>query len=403
MTQKRFVITAFFLIIILILSVTLAAIIISNRQNDTTRDGFTEDYLGDTIPANFHQGQTPADPTPLINTSSPRMVYEVVISWIFEKNAVYTHYGGTLRASIGNNGTLPLYIYKIGIKPTWPVKGNQRFPLDEYISVDTGVYVNTTNKEYVGMLYFPGPESSGNYEYNILFWAYQQNADGTWNDCGKQVSTSRQIDVIDFETASSYKRHYNLPHYFDKINSVVDPTSDRVINLSHKLAGEFSGPFNIYQVGAIFDYIYENIIYVSDPASSENYWCTPEQTLDIGGDCEDFSTLMASLLISIGGAVRMYLTDSHAFVALYIGNDSSVDPILEALQDYYNSNIPLFWFSDELGNWLILDAIGTFYAGGLPLGAAPVVNTDDNGSGSGSEWTWDFTETKNLYVVDIKP
>jgi hypothetical protein len=91
-------------------------------------------------------------------------------------------------------------------------------------------------------------------------------------------------------------------------------------------------------------------------------------------------------------------------LALYIGNESEVQPIIEAIRDYYQSNIPIFWLSDELGAWLILDTIGSIYTGGLPLGASPVRTQEDIDSDlndfSGS---WDFIDTENLYIVDIKP
>jgi hypothetical protein len=404
MSQKGLFVTVIFFIILLILSVTLTSIILSRPRNDESRDGFTEDFLADTVPAVYSIGSPVQDTKPEVSTSKPKPIHSVVISWIFEKNSVYVRYGGTLKAFIENNGTSRLYIYGLGIKPDWPINASNEISKENYISIDVGIFINVSEKKYVGLLHFPGPAYSSEFDYSMIFWGYQENEYGSWNDCGIQLSTPKTIDVVPLPFASEYKQHYNLPHYFDKVNEIVDPTSEKVINLSRKLAGEYSGPFNIYQVSAIFDYIYNNVKYISDPSNTENYWCTPEQTLELGGDCEDFSTLLASMLVSIGGAVRMYLTDSHAFLALYIGNESEVQPIIEAIRDYYQSNIPIFWLSDELGAWLILDTIGSIYTGGLPLGASPVRTQEDIDSDlndfSGS---WDFIDTENLYIVDIKP
>jgi transglutaminase-like putative cysteine protease len=146
--------------------------------------------------------------------------------------------------------------------------------------------------------------------------------------------------------------------------------------------------------------------YFSDPSSTENYWCTPEQTLKFGGDCEDHSLLLASMIISLGGAVQMYMTDSHAFIGLYIGQNEDTNEILKRIREYYGTNLNLFWLSDLLGNWLILDSIGSEYPGGLPLGSVPIKVTSGLGNGSGYEtysWSWGFTETDNLYITDIIP
>jgi hypothetical protein len=98
----------------------------------------------------------------------------------------------------------------------------------------------------------------------------------------------------------------------------------------------------------------------------------------------------------------MYMTDSHAFLALYIGDSSNLPSVLESIRDYYRTNVNIFYFSDELGNWLIVDSIGSIYIGGLPLGAVPVLNSS-TGSGSVGEVSWGFTETENLYVTDVIP
>ncbi|WP_455392403.1 hypothetical protein [[Eubacterium] cellulosolvens] len=403
MTPTKIRTTSIIVVFLFIISATLGCTLFDGSDDDDEkREGFTLESLSNTIPSTYSLDQPTIDPRPELNTSVPRPVQSFIASWYFEKNVIYTNYGGVLKAFLQNNGSESLYVYRLGLKPSWDVGEFALNMVDDIVFINVGKYVEPGAKEFIGVLYFPGPSRVGNFEYRIIFSVYEQNSTGAWNDCGDQTGTSKTLEVIEPPEISNYKQHYNLPHYYDKINGIVDPTSERVINLSRTLAGEYSGPFNIYQVCAIFDYISSNIKYISDPSNTENYWCTPDQTLAFGGDCEDFSTLMASLIVSIGGSVRMYLTDSHAFLGLYIGNDPDIQPLITAIQDYYHSNVFIFWFSDELGNWLILDTIGSIYPGGLPLGGAPVMRS----YGSSSEnyyWTWDFEDTETLYIVDIKP
>ncbi|MCK5562372.1 MAG: transglutaminase domain-containing protein [Thermoplasmata archaeon] len=396
-------VTAVIFVILFILSATAGCTLFNESdEEEEKRERFTLESLSDTVPTTNSYSQPTIELKPELNTSIPGPVQKFIANWYFEKNVVYTYYGGILKASIQNNGSDRMYVHRLGFKPSWSVEGYEPVTDDGVVYVDVGKYVNSSEKEYIGILYFPGPATSGTYEYSLVFSMYTENTTGAWNDNGDQEGTAKTFEVIDLPEASKYKQHYNLPQYYDRINDIVNPTSDEVITLSRKLAGEYSGPFNIYQICAIFDYISANIKYLSDPSSTENYWCTPEQTLELGGDCEDFSTLIASLLISIGGSVRMYLTDSHAFVGVYLGNESNIDSLTMAIQNYYHTNVFLYWFKDELGVWLILDTIGAIYPGGLPLGAAPIMKSYGDTS-SNYYWTWDFTETETLYIVDIIP
>ncbi len=387
-------------VIILLVSGTLGCTLFNDSDNEDDRKGFSQESLLDTIPDTYCQAMPTLDPKPVITASEKQTIGNIITSW-YLRNTIYTSFGGAIKIYIQNNGTFNLYIYRIGIKPTWYIEDFDYYSVESGVYTDVGKYVNASDNEYIGMLYFPGPPRSGEFEYSITFSVYQQNETGTWNDCGVQEGSSKSFYAADLPTPSEYEQHYNLPQYYDKINGIVDPTNEEVINKAHQLAGKFSGSYNIYQVCSIFDYVSNNINYVSDPSHSENYWSLPEQTLRYGGDCEDFSTLLASMIISIGGSVRMYLTDSHAFIALYIGDEANIQAITTAIRNYYHSEVYMFWFEDKLGCWLIIDSGGSFYVGGLPLGSVPVKHY-----GSGSDkysWTWDFTDTENLYIIDVKP
>jgi transglutaminase-like putative cysteine protease len=71
------------------------------------------------------------------------------------------------------------------------------------------------------------------------------------------------------------------------------------------------------QITAIYRHIVENYEYVSDPGDKELIR-TPFETINLkGGDCEDLSILLNSLLESIGIKTFLVLTDSHAYSLAY--------------------------------------------------------------------------------------
>ena len=85
------------------------------------------------------------------------------------------------------------------------------------------------------------------------------------------------------------------------------------------------------------------------------------------------------------------------------------DNLRTAIQDYLEDYVYvdaektedlaeiLYNYLAERG-WLIIDTIGSFYSGGLPLGAGPITT-----SSPGNGWSWDFIKTENLFVTDIIP
>lgn len=67
------------------------------------------------------------------------------------------------------------------------------------------------------------------------------------------------------------------------------------------------------QVNRVFRYVVDTYAYLSDPQQKELIR-SPEETMqNKGGDCEDFTILMNSLLENIGFHTYMVLTDDHAY------------------------------------------------------------------------------------------
>jgi len=82
------------------------------------------------------------------------------------------------------------------------------------------------------------------------------------------------------------------------------------------------------QINKIYRYIIENYSYYSDPRSSE-FIQTPSETMNVkGGDCEDLTILLTSLLENIGIKTYIVLTDSHVYC---LACDVNIDHLQEEI------------------------------------------------------------------------
>jgi len=96
------------------------------------------------------------------------------------------------------------------------------------------------------------------------------------------------------------------------------------------------------QLNKIYDYVTENYEYYLDPRSNE-FIQNPSETLMVnGGDCEDLTILMNSLLENLGFKTYIVLTEDHAF-SLACG----IDP--DNLWHYIRENL-IEEMSVELGS-----------------------------------------------------
>jgi hypothetical protein len=67
------------------------------------------------------------------------------------------------------------------------------------------------------------------------------------------------------------------------------------------------------QLNKVYHYVVDNFDYYSDPRSKE-FIQSPNDTLKVkGGDCEDLTILMTSLLENLGFKTYLVLTDNHAY------------------------------------------------------------------------------------------
>jgi len=395
---------AFFVPLVLLVLIPLSGCISDPDDNDSVR-GFTEDDLSSPSTKQSFPDQLESPPQA---SSQFKIGYNFSLRWTISD--VYPYIGGTVNVWMTNLGSNTLFAYSITIEPDWAVPDRS----SSSSSASTGVTIGPQDEFYLGLLAFRGPKISdiGEHDYSLRVSIMVSNDDGGWYDSGPVGNSSETLEVLPLGTQNDYELISNPSHYWDKINELVDPSDPEIFKLSHKIARDYEGPYNIFQVLAIFDYVNgDDIKYVGDPAGQPNYWATPAETLEIGcGDCEDQAVLICSLTESIGGTARIFITDSHAFAGVFIGSTTQErDDTVDAINRYYRTSLVTCFFHDELGYWLMADTLRMSVLGGLPGGSAPMLMSEsekDMVPELASDLlidhlTWDIIDSQKLQVVDV--
>lgn len=72
------------------------------------------------------------------------------------------------------------------------------------------------------------------------------------------------------------------------------------------------------QARAMFGFVHKNFEYVSDPTSFEYVKTAKESLVNGGGDCDDASVLLVTLLESVGIDARFVFVPSHVYVEAWV-------------------------------------------------------------------------------------
>lgn len=164
-------------------------------------------------------------------------------------------------------------------------------------------------------------------------------------------------------TREEYINHHNITGTMKELISACDYDNFTVRNNAVALASLSPGDFNLGQICDIFDFCYGNWGYVNDPITRD-YYAKASETLKNGlnGDCDDFATLVCSMILAIGGEARISFAyndkDGHAFAEVNIGRTprNDVETYLRARYGVADLN------HKEEGNdwWLNLDWQGRY-------------------------------------------
>lgn len=319
-------------------------------------------------------------------TTSSRMIPGFSLSSQYYYTTFYEGGTGTLKIFVENSGNKPVFIYGYAIRsPDIPgINGS-------YMQ-NTGITIPASEERYIGMFNVAVPQETDQITLILSLSMLVQTISGTWYDYQEQFFDGSTMDVIPMP-AKEYPEHvFNSPQdVFKSANNKVNPLDINVREIAAGSAKTYPGTYNIYQICALFDYVKENIQYISDPRGGD-YWSPPNETLKIGaGDCDDYSILLSSLIEAIGGTTRIYLTDTHAFTAVYIGNDTDhIDKIVDGIGQYYGP-VPVYFSTDEYGSWLMLDPTSSLYVGDLP------------GDTALTPQGWTYLNTTKITAIDIIP
>jgi transglutaminase-like putative cysteine protease len=295
---------------------------------------------------------------------------------------------GYLKIRIKNEGRNSIFIDSYGVS----VNASE----DRIYSEDCGVLLAPGEEQVLGIITVQVPEEE-TAKFSIVLWLLASTSEGKWHEYDPYFLNGFTTDLKPMPEKNDPVYRYNPEYYFSKINRLVEPSQSDIRNKAAETARQYPGAYNIYQVCAIFDMVKEEIKYVSDPREND-IWEPANVTLRIGaGDCEDQAILLSSLLEAVGGTTRIYLTDSHAFAAVYLGNGTDeIEAAVKGIRAYYG-NVDVNYLTDEYGSWLMLDPTSSLYAGGLPGKTAQIKIQEENET----KRSWTFVNTSQVKVIDI--
>jgi len=95
-------------------------------------------------------------------------------------------------------------------------------------------------------------------------------------------------------------------------DQLIKTVADRIVSQSCAHAQGEAG--RVCHAKALFYFVRDNFNYVADPSSFEYIKSARESLLSTGGDCDDASLLLASLLSSVGIETRFIFIPQHVYV-----------------------------------------------------------------------------------------
>jgi hypothetical protein len=124
------------------------------------------------------------------------------------------------------------------------------------------------------------------------------------------------------------------------ITKALTPLDAVTRDAAIKIAARTDGPFHVEQVAEIWSAVREQWRYVNDPAGHE-YFATATETIQNGyiGDCDDFATTLASMVIAIGGRARIIIMEGpqggHAYTEACVQGEPA--KVAAALSKHYRT------------------------------------------------------------------
>ena len=90
---------------------------------------------------------------------------------------------------------------------------------------------------------------------------------------------------------------------------------------------------------SLFKHVRQNWRYVNDPLGMDYYSPPTESMQLLAGDCDDYSILMASSVMAIGGEARIVITQSHMYTEVKVGHVDDLDKVSYAVRTLFPDEV----------------------------------------------------------------
>ncbi len=209
-------------------------------------------------------------------------------------------------------------------------------------------------------------------DWKISKVEYYKNGKRADGDIFEQLLEAKNVDA---ETMLIY---LYLSYFVDKVESKHPEIMKTVANIVSR------GSYSTKQVCELYDWVFNNVKYLSDPNYLETIRYANETLLLKRGDCDDIAVLSSSFVESIGGLTRIIIADDHAFSQVHIGdNEDDVNKTLMEIASFYGlkpsnyTSLVMPTEDDDGAYWLSFDPIAGKYLGEKIKGLKPITGLDE--------------------------
>jgi len=159
----------------------------------------------------------------------------------------------------------------------------------------------------------------------VVAWAWPGQApDALMRRAAQQIGLPD--DPLGAALASSPQEAAIRTRIAGRIVQAIDSSSPTTRNTAARIAAGEQGPYHAEQVARIWSFVRTKWRYVNDPRGDE-YFAKASETISNGyvGDCDDFATSLAAMIVAIGGEARVVMMDGprggHAYAEACIQDD----------------------------------------------------------------------------------
>jgi hypothetical protein len=216
---------------------------------------------------------------------------------------------------------------------------------------------------------------------------YTKKIDGNWKISkveyyknGKRVSGDLLEQLLEAKNvdAETMVIYLYLSYFVDK----VEPDNTEIMKTVANIVSP--GSYSIKQVCELYDWIFNNIKYLSDPNYLETIRYANETLSLKRGDCDDIAVLSSSFVESIGGQTRIIIAEDHAFTQVHIGDEEvEANQTLREIASCYGFELSnyisfIMLTEDDDGTyWLSFDPIAGRYLSEKIEGLKPIPGLDE--------------------------